>query len=493
MARGRLARLLTPRYITHVSKLATRLAVTSLTDDAPQVWRDLPGGKGLEAIVPLTWTGVREYPQIQIEGHAARVLRRPEQVFAPAHLKTLHRLPATHDHPAVRGQHVRVTQDNFRVYQVGQTGDTLDRVEVDGYAVPTARATVADKATCDSIRAGNTQTSLGFTAIVAPPPAAEEQRDGSGMWAGPHGPEPYDLEHLLDPEDPRVIAYAAEDADFDPADLGGNHLAVAIPRGRGGAQSELLTIVDACDALVGSVRRAWTLTDETQKTPMANETVNPTKVVHCVDIAPPKGSKLPQFTCDMDPELAAKVKAYIMAALQMLESAMTEKAEVEVKLDAAMGAQEAATGAKTEAETKLAEATDELGKVKAECDSLRGEVKPLREKALSDARELAIKLGAPKAEVDSATDLPAVQAAWAKVKAPKSHAQGPAAISGAWAYATDSLPASVPTPAGNPGPSDAFKTAAHTGTDSAGQPTGKMAAALGKINRNEPAAAQGSN
>jgi hypothetical protein len=191
--------------------------------------------------------------------------------------------------------------------------------------------------------------------------------------------------------------------------------------------------------------------------------------------------------------LAAKVKAYIMAALQMLESAMTEKAEVEVKLDAAMGAQEAATGAKTEAETKLAEATDELGKVKAECDSLRGEVKPLREKALSDARELAIKLGAPKAEVDSATDLPAVQAAWAKVKAPKSHAQGPAAISGAWAYATDSLPASVPTPAGNPGPSDAFKTAAHTGTDSAGQPTGKMAAALGKINRNEPAAAQGSN
>ena len=492
MASGRLASLLTPRYISHVSKLATRLAVTSLTDDAPQVWRDLPGDKGLEAIVPLTWTGVREYPQIQIEGHAARVLRRPEQVFAPAHLRTLHRLPATHDHPAVRGQHVRVTQDNFRIYQVGQTGDTLDRVEVGGYAVPTARATVADKTTCDSIRAGNTQTSLGFTAVVAPPPDAEEQRDGSGLWAGPHGPEPYDLEHLLDPEDPRVIAYAKEDPDFDPEDLGGNHLAVAIPRGRGGAQSELLTIVDACDALVGSVRRAWTLTPE-PKTTMADTTTNPTKVVHCVDIAPPKGTKLPHFVCDMDPEMAAKVKAYLMAALQMLESTMAEKAEVEVKLDGAMGATEAATIAKTEAETQLAQATDELGKVKAECDSLRGEVKPLREKALTEARELAVKLGAPKAEVDSAADLPAVQAAWAKTKAPKSHAKGSAAIEGAWTYAVDSQPsAPVPGAAGNPGPSEAFKAAAHNGNDSAGQPTGKMAAMLSKINH-QPAAAQGSN
>lgn len=493
MVIGRLARLLTPRYITHVSKLATRLAVTSLTDEAPQVWRDLPGGKGLEAIVPLTWTGVREYPQIQIEGHAARVLRRPEQVFAPAHLRTLHRLPATHDHPAVRGQHVRVTQDNFRVYQVGQTGDTLDRVEVDGYAVPTARATVCDKVTCESIRGGNTQTSLGFTAIVAPPPIAEEQRDGSGVWAGPNGPEPYDLEHLLDPEDARVIAYAAEDPDFNPADLGGNHLAVAIPRGRGGAQSELLTIVDACDALVGSVRRAWTLTEETDKPTMATEAVNPTKVVHCVDIAPPKGSKLPQFTCDMDPEIAAKVKAYIMAALQMLESAMVEKAEVEVKLDGATGAQEAATVAKTEAETKLAEAVDELGKVKAECDSLRTEVKPLREKALTEARELAVKLGAPKAEVDSAADLPGVQAAWAKAKAPNSHAKGAAAIEGAWTYATDSLPPPPVHRGEGSQPSTAFQAAAHTGNDSAGQPTGNMSKVLSKINHTEPAAEQGSN
>lgn len=460
------------------------------------MWRDLPGGKGLEAIVPLTWTGVREYPQIQIEGHAARVLRRPEQVFAPAHLRTLHRLPATHDHPSVRGQHVRVTQDNYQIYQVGQTGDALDRAEVAGYPVPTARATVCDKLTCESIRGGNTQTSLGFTAIVAPPPAAEEQRDGSGVWAGPHGPEPYDLEHLLDPEDPRVIAYAAEDPDFNPADLGGNHLAVAIPRGRGGAQSELLTIVDACDALVGSVRRAWTLTDdETQKPIMATETVIPTKVVHCVDIAPPKGTNLPHFVCDMDPELASKVKAYAMAILQLLESAMVEKAEVEVKLDGAMGAQEAATMAKAEVDARLAAMNDELGKVKAECDSLRNEVKPLRERALTEARELAVKLGAPKAEVDSAADLPAVQAAWARVKAPRSHTQGPAAIEGAWTYATDSLPAPVSGAQGGAGAgqvSDAFKTAAHNGNDSAGAPCGRMAALLGKINQTEPAA-QGSN
>lgn len=411
--------------------------------------------------MPLTWTGVREYPQIQIDGHAARVLRRPEQVFAPAHLRTLHRLPATHDHPRVKGANVRVTPDNYRNYQVGQTGDTLDRAEVEGYPVPTARATVVDRASTAAIRSGDTQTSLGYTAMMAPPDAAEVQADGSGLWQGPHGPEAYDIEHLLDPEDPRVLAYAEQDPDFSPADLGGNHLAVAIPRGRGGAQSELLSIVDAYDALGGASLVDW---PETNETTMADQTNTPTKIVHCVDIAPPKGSSMPRFTCDMDPAAAAVVKDYLTKLLAELESALGAKAELEVKMgdaEAAAGnAAAAATAEKTDMEGKMAAMADELGAVKATCDALTAEVKPLREQAITKARETAVKLGAPRAEVDAAEDLPAIQALILS------------AVMGAPVVAPTTTPAS---------PSPEFRAAAGQIADAA-PISGRMSSILNKIN-----------
>lgn len=421
-----------------------RTFVLQLADFMPSgpKWEDLPNDEGLVARVPLTWTGVREYPNLQIETEdgsfrAARVLRRPEQVLCPAHLRTLERLYVTHDHPIVDGEQVRVTPDNYRQFQVGQTGDTIDCIERGGYPVPAAKATVTGRSACESIRAGNTQTSLGYTAMIAPPPADEMQPDYTGIWEGPHGPEPYDLEHLLDPSDPRVVAYAEADPAFDPALLGGNHLAAAIPLGRGGQLSELLAFSDKQgNSFTGNPTLFFT----DKRTNMADSKTE-TRTLHVVDIAPPKGTKLPRFTADMDPELAAKVREHITAISQLLEQAMGEKDEMAEKVESAEGAQEAAANEKAELEVKLADVEKEMGELKEENDSLRREVEPLREKALADAKALAVKLGAPKDETDSAKTLADVRKVWATAKAPRAAERGDAAVLGAWDFAVDSLAA----------------------------------------------------
>lgn len=202
-----------------------------------------------------------------------RVLRRPEQVCAPAHLRTLRLLPATEGHPA---GDVDVSPANEAQLRVGSTGDAIDIEELKGYLRPVGNVSVSRPATMakmvdagtwkklgqdfaalrDVVHDGSapaTGTSLGYNALWFGPyiesEIVGERDDGNGVigeWIGPAGPEPYDIEHIVDPEC-ELIKKLEIEINFDASKLGGNHFAVALPAlgGRGGEQSELMRIVDS--------------------------------------------------------------------------------------------------------------------------------------------------------------------------------------------------------------------------------------------------------
>ena len=204
-----------------------------------------------------------------------RVLRRPEQVCAPAHLRTLRLLPATEGHPA---GDVDVSPANEAQLRVGSTGDAIDIEELKGYLRPVGNVSVSRPSTMakmvdaatwkqlgqdfaalrDVVHDGSapaTGTSLGYNALwFGPYIEAEivgERDDGSGVigeWMGPTGPEAYDIEHIVDPEC-ELIKKLEIEIGFDASKLGGNHFALALPAlgGRGGEQSELMRIVDSFD------------------------------------------------------------------------------------------------------------------------------------------------------------------------------------------------------------------------------------------------------
>ena len=221
----------------------------------------------LEFVAPLTWTGVREY--FHADGSVTRELRRPEQVKSPSHMRGLRLITATADHPRLEdgtpvyldarggpgakspdGSALRPAKD----YEVGHVGDEIVDGEIDGYYVPLGRVACTDLVTQRRIAGGRTQTSLGYTALLD---------DTGGTWDGPHGPEEYDVEHVLDHDDPRVLE--AVDAGILPTVdrliggeiikvpiLGPNHFAIAIWAGRGEMQSE---IVDFMLPVLDSVPR----------------------------------------------------------------------------------------------------------------------------------------------------------------------------------------------------------------------------------------------
>jgi hypothetical protein len=204
----------------------------------------------LHVRAPLTWIGVREYRRS--DGTISRELRRPEQVRSESHLAALRRLTATADHPSAeyRGRQLPVTlwvgarEDGAperdgtlrrppAMFAVGHTGDSLELVEVDGEDLPVAWITVTDEGAAQDIEAGSQETSLGYGALIVPAPPGSTWTDSKGReWA-------YDAEHVLDISDPRVLE-AAKRGDVDPEEIGPNHFAVAIRRGRGGVMSRLL-------------------------------------------------------------------------------------------------------------------------------------------------------------------------------------------------------------------------------------------------------------
>lgn len=213
----------------------------------------------LHVRAPLTWIGVREYRRA--DGTVSRELRRPEQVRSESHLAALRRLTATADHPSAdyRGRQLPVTlwvgsredgpperDGTLRrppgMFAVGHTGDSLELVEVDGEELPVAWITVTDEGAAQDIEAGAQETSLGYGALIVPAAPGATWTDSKGReW-------PYDAEHVLDTSDPRVLE-AAKRGDVDPEEIGPNHFAVAIRRGRGGVMSRLL------DSFVPAQRR----------------------------------------------------------------------------------------------------------------------------------------------------------------------------------------------------------------------------------------------
>lgn len=249
------------------------------------VWRINPRTGFLEARAGLSWTGVREYRTPQ---GLLRVLRRPEQVNSPGHLKTLRRLPCADGHPE-GGADVYAT--NVERFGVGMTGDAITIEELGGYPRPVGDVSVTrpsviakmlprdawakycedfpDAAKLGIVHDGGparTGTSLGYNALWYGPyvdsEIVSERDDGSlvGEWQGPRGPEQYDIEHVVDPECD-IVKQLARNTGFNPEVLGGNHFAVALQAlgGRGAEQSELMRIVDSADLpITGELSRRMT-------------------------------------------------------------------------------------------------------------------------------------------------------------------------------------------------------------------------------------------
>lgn len=206
------------------------------------------------------------------------MLRRPEQVNSPGHLRTLRRLPCCEGHPA---DGVDITAENVAELGVGWTGDTITVEELAGYPRPvgdvsvTRASTIAKMVDADTwaeycalfpntsiTHAGGkpcTGTSLGYNALWWGPyvdaEIVSERDDGTliGEWNGPDGPKQYDIEHVVDP-DCEVVQRLAKNTGFDPTLLGGNHFALALAAltGRGAEQSELMRIVDSRDLPISS-------------------------------------------------------------------------------------------------------------------------------------------------------------------------------------------------------------------------------------------------
>ena len=197
-----------------------------------------------------TWIGVQEY--LQEDGSISRELHRPEQVWSDGFLATVRRLTQTLDHPsAVQGDRrvpgwVNVDPDfpappgyatvTPAQVGIGLTGDVVEprpAPNMKGVDLPTLLCTITDQRVIDLIvKGGMRESSLGYDTFVDRTP---------GVWIAPDGTEhPYDAEHVLDPNDPR-IAKAIADGKMTAAQaatLGANHFAVLF-RGRGKAQSAL--------------------------------------------------------------------------------------------------------------------------------------------------------------------------------------------------------------------------------------------------------------
>lgn len=197
-----------------------------------------------------TWIGVQEY--LQEDGSISRELHRPEQVWSDGFLATVRRLTQTLDHPsAVQGDRrvpgwVNVDPDypappgyatvTPAQVGIGLTGDVVEprpAPNMKGVDLPTLLCTITDQRVIDLIvKGGMRESSLGYDTFVDRTP---------GVWIAPDGTEhPYDAEHVLDPNDPR-IAKAIVDGkmtETQAAALGANHFAVLF-RGRGQAQSAL--------------------------------------------------------------------------------------------------------------------------------------------------------------------------------------------------------------------------------------------------------------
>lgn len=207
--------------------------------------------RGLCARVRPTYVGTRKY---MTDAGEVTVLRRPEQVNSPGHLATLERLVGTRRHPSKAGRRVflsttakpgtaapwdpSVELQPHKDYFVGNVGDKIDIVHVPGMGkVPELTSTVCDPQTLGDIRNGLHEVSYGYVGwfLKAEEVPVEGDVVAPGQWKNPETGmvERFDLECLCDPTDARIPE------PLRPF-IGGNHLAFAVPTGRGGPDIRLL-------------------------------------------------------------------------------------------------------------------------------------------------------------------------------------------------------------------------------------------------------------
>jgi hypothetical protein len=395
---------------------------------------------------PLTWSGVREYPQLRVGGRAARILRRPEQILRPGYLRTIERITPTLGHPRDdQGKPVLISAENYRRFAVGSVGDKIEQETIDGYPVPVGNITVVAKDAIEAIQAGNDQVSQGFFALVSPPPLDEKvEIEGTfvGIWKGPNGPEEYDFEHICDPAHPEAIAYAQENPDFPLHKIGANHIAVGIPRGRGLAQAQARPIeaFDDADHAGGVILFLDSpQARETNKMPKqrikwaAPVPKNFSGVVPCLD------------QMEVEAEDSPELMEFLTKLSEFLANMVESMAGMEAAAETATGEAVAQEAAATEAQATAVQAQEAVDSLTQERDALLAEVKPLRESALTAAKAKAAAL-APTVGLDACETLTAVQRAVVAAKLPALAEASDAVIEGAWAVmsVSDSAPAPAP-------------------------------------------------
>lgn len=235
--------------------------------------------RGLTCRVRPTWVGTRTYRGT--DGRPVRVLRRHAQVCSDGHLETMKRLTITRGHPKAGpagrehlvflsalaepgtpapwdpSVELRPHQEFFQ----GSVGDAISIVHVPGLGrVPELEATLSGRELLNDVASGLMEVSLGYVSWFVP--AAEVLVDGQevvavGEWRNPETGEiePFDLEALGNPNDPRV---PEEMRPF----LGGNHLAFGLGGanpGRGGPDVRMMLDAAGEPLATGRVVRAHAL------------------------------------------------------------------------------------------------------------------------------------------------------------------------------------------------------------------------------------------
>lgn len=398
--------------------------------------------------VVLSYTGIRPY---YINGQKVLVLRREEQVFSESHLKTLRFVTNTKGHPKidyegtfrnvwldVRGRGEVDNLDFVHLppgdFSVGHTGEEVWKEKVDGVNMPVGLTCIKNADCLKDIVGGLVQTSLGYFGLRLPPPPSE-QVEGYGVWESPSGPQKYHLEQVLDLEDPRLqppylleqgIVKSLEEAQELRAKVGVNHLAVAIPEGRGGPnvriqldeKKESFFDMDIrnikSDARLGvcldvSMQASFIDTGSSKRDSKTEATTNLASMKYNISHTLPRlTSILDEMGTSSMPHKEVDVPADVLEVLKMAEEAIVKTFEVlrtqlqETQKDLASSKaelveKETESGIsdqkKVQVEDSLTKLQADYDRVLAERDQAVAELKPIQKKQLLNKITEILKTG----------------------------------------------------------------------------------------------------
>ncbi len=132
-------------------------------------------------------------------------LRRPREVFDSAAMESFAQVPVTHGHPSVG----MLTVDNAKQYMVGATGERVTR---DDNHVATSLM-IAERPTIDAVEGGDVEVSAGYACHIEQTPGVAPEYASASNPTGRY--------------------------DVEQTNIRGNHLAVAVGRGRAGRTARM--------------------------------------------------------------------------------------------------------------------------------------------------------------------------------------------------------------------------------------------------------------